>query len=86
MTVNRRFFLLGSVSAPALVLGAASARAWSSQPLGPQDGATYAARCDVLPHDGHLKQALDLLAKTGITVPLANAQACPICGCTITPT
>lgn len=86
MSISRRAFLFGSVSAPSLVMAAASARAWTSQPLGPEDGALYAARCEVSPHSEHLQKAMGLLEQAGIRLPLQTATACPVCGCNIAPT
>lgn len=85
MTISRRVFLFGTASAPALV-AAASARAWSTQDMGPQDEALMATRCSAVPQaNGHLQQALDLLGKAGVPIPLTSPQPCPICGCTIQP-
>lgn len=85
MSISRRAFLFGSVSAPAMALGASQALAWSTQDMGPRDEALMATRCNVGPHGDHLTRALKLLGAAGIPVPLAVAQACPICGCDIQP-
>ena len=85
MSISRRAFLFGSVSAPAMAIGATQALALSTQTMGPEDSALMAAHCDVSPHSEHLQRALALLGKAGIPVPLAVAQACPICGCNIQP-
>lgn len=85
MTISRRVFLFGTASAPALV-AAASARAWTTQDMGPADEALMVARCTPAPHDNsHLQRALELLGKAGVPVPLLSAQPCPLCGCTIQP-
>ncbi|RJF87228.1 hypothetical protein D3874_09460 [Oleomonas cavernae] len=86
MTLSRRVFLFGSASVPALALTAGSARAWSTQDVGPTEQSLMAARCTPAPHDNaHLQKALDLLGQAGVPIPLTTAQACPLCGCTIQP-
>lgn len=82
--ISRRKFLAVSCVAPALPLVAAhTAQALETQGLSPGLKDQYAARCATTPHEGHLAAAFDSLAKAGIKVPLAQPQACPICGCQI---
>ncbi|MCF4166285.1 hypothetical protein L2U69_11575 [Zavarzinia compransoris] len=85
MSISRRAFLFGSVSAPAMAFGATQALAWTTQDVGPRDEALMAARCNVSLHGDHLTRALKLLGAAGIATPLTVAQACPICGCDIQP-